>query len=121
MSILLIDLKCNSPQAHFGGQEELGAVASHSFWWAEAISEQELKAVQSSQSSLNSLQASSVPLVYYWGLYILKSVQIKLILRDYWAGMSIQAKGKKKKDANFWYLSVEEKHVLCEEQLLRYV
>lgn len=28
---------------------------------------------------------------------------------------------KKKKDANFWYLSVEEKHVLCEEQLLRYV
>lgn len=73
MSILLIDLKCNSPQAHFGGQEELGAVASHSFWWTEAISEQELKAVQSSQSSLNSLQASSVPLVYYWGLHTFSS------------------------------------------------
>lgn len=65
MSLLSIDLKRDSPQAHFGGERQQGAVqplvwVNQSCLRAGAGGSSELPVL-----TVSSLQASSVSLVYY--------------------------------------------------------
>lgn len=68
MSSMSIDLKHDSAQAHFGGKKQQGAVqplvwVNQSYFRAGAEGSSELSVL-----TVNSLQASSVSLVYYKGL-----------------------------------------------------
>ncbi len=68
MSSMSIDLKHDSAQAHFGGKKQQGAVqplvwVNQSYFRAGDEGSSELSVL-----TVNSLQASSVSLVYYKGL-----------------------------------------------------